>query len=159
MVHGPTRTTVTVPAVPEVQPVDVTGAGNAFCGGFLALLLHKGVLAGGGTNRASHLVNNFSRGRVGLQAVDPDALAQGSVWGSVAASLMIESQGVPQPPLARVLQTSRERASKMRGLVRVQPLLTASMLRSLRLRKGHRQHRGTSYSMQPLHKSGSASIK
>jgi hypothetical protein len=56
---------VQVPAVPDTRVVDVTGCGNACCGGFLA----------------------------GLQA--GQGLHSSAVWGSVAGSIMAEAQGVP----------------------------------------------------------------
>jgi hypothetical protein len=54
-----------VPAVPDTRVVDVTGCGNAFCGGFLAGL-------DSGLN-----------------------LQQSGIWGCVAGSIMAEAQGVP----------------------------------------------------------------
>lgn len=63
--RSPTKSSAS-DAVGEV--VDVTGCGNAFCGGFLASRL-----AGEG-------------------------LLDGAVWGSVAASLMAEAVGVPEQP-------------------------------------------------------------
>lgn len=67
---------VQVPAVPETCVVDVTGCGNAFCGGFLAGL------------------------DSGL------SLQQSGVWGCVAGSIMAEAQGVPAADVATLLATA-----------------------------------------------------
>eukprot|EP00879_Flechtneria_rotunda_P022940 GHRR01024248.1.p1 GENE.GHRR01024248.1~~GHRR01024248.1.p1 ORF type:complete len:330 (+),score=119.16 GHRR01024248.1:648-1637(+) len=63
--HSSTQRMWQVPAVPGTQVVDVTGCGNAFCGGFLA---------------AQH---------AGLDLQDSGR------WGCVAGSIMAEWQGVP----------------------------------------------------------------
>ena len=60
---------VAVPAIADTQVVDVTGCGNAFCGGFLA---------------------SFGWG---------GSLAESAVLGSVAASFMAEERGVPKTSL------------------------------------------------------------
>lgn len=62
---GPSCTMWHVPAVPGTRVVDVTGCGNAFCGGFLAGL------------------------HAGLSMLDA------ARWGCVAGSIMAEWQGVP----------------------------------------------------------------
>lgn len=66
-----------VPAVPQTHVVDVTGCGNAFCGGFLAGL------------------------DSGL------SLEQSGTWGCVAGSIMAEAQGVPTADVAKLLATAR----------------------------------------------------
>lgn len=68
-----------MPAVPETQVVDVTGCGNAFCGGFLA---------------AQH---------AGLD------LVRSGMWGCVAGSVMAEWQGVPPADTQQLLQTAEQR--------------------------------------------------
>jgi sugar/nucleoside kinase (ribokinase family) len=55
-----------LPAVEDVNVVDVTGCGNSFCGGFLA---------------------SYTNSR---------SLMDACAWGSVAASFMAEEQGVPR---------------------------------------------------------------
>ena len=55
-----------VPAVSETRVVDVTGCGNAFCGGFLS---------------------SFDQSR---------DLLKSAIWGAVAASFMAEEKGVPK---------------------------------------------------------------
>ncbi|WIA36336.1 hypothetical protein OEZ86_007657 [Tetradesmus obliquus] len=62
---GPSRTMWHVPAVPGTRVVDVTGCGNAFCGGFVTGL------------------------HAGLSMLDA------ARWGCVAGSIMAEWQGVP----------------------------------------------------------------
>lgn len=78
-----------VPAVPGTQVVDVTGCGNACCGGFLA----------------------------GLQA--GQGLRSSAVWGCVAGSIMAEAQGVPAAvdmPLVSEAHAKQQRLLRhMRG--------------------------------------------
>ncbi|GAX73153.1 hypothetical protein CEUSTIGMA_g606.t1 [Chlamydomonas eustigma] len=59
-----------LPAVEDTQVVDVTGCGNAFCGGFLASFIGK-------TGKAGDLLESLA-------------------WGSTAASFMAEEKGVPK---------------------------------------------------------------
>ena len=54
-----------VPACAETRVVDVTGCGNAFCGAFQAARLHG------------------------------EGLLEAALWGSAAASLIAEAQGLP----------------------------------------------------------------
>lgn len=99
-----------VPAVADTSVVDVTGCGNAFCGGFLAALYHLSrqdslelqpsrispVPAASGPSAQSS-----EQG--GEHVADSDRssiLARAAVWGCVAASIMAEHQGVPQPSIA-----------------------------------------------------------
>eukprot|EP00798_Chlamydomonas_sp_ICE-L_P013212 gene13212-19047_t len=77
-----------VPAVHDTEVVDVTGCGNAFCGGFLA---HWDGAAYETSNR-QHAVDPIA-------APVPDRLLTASLWGSVSASLMAEERGVPSTPI------------------------------------------------------------
>lgn len=72
------------------EVVDVTGCGNAFCGGFLGSRL-----AG-------------------------EDLLDGAVWGSVAASLMAQAVGVPETPAGgeRCRREAARRAQALRALGR-----------------------------------------
>lgn len=72
-----------VPAVPGTKVVDVTGCGNAFCGGFLAAQ-HAGV-----------------------------DLSESGMWGCVAGSVMAEWQGVPPADVQQLVQTASERFGKL----------------------------------------------
>ena len=79
--------TWSLPAVIESQAdvVDVTGCGNAFCGGFLA-----SVLAG-------------------------ESTVEAAAWGSAAASLMAEAVGVPEEAAGtdRVRAEAKKRAETL----------------------------------------------
>ena len=80
--------TWSLPAVIESQAdvVDVTGCGNAFCGGFLA-----SVLAG-------------------------ESTVEAAAWGSAAASLMAEAVGVPEEAAGtdRVRAEAKKRAETLK---------------------------------------------
>lgn len=90
---------VQVPAVPNTQVVDVTGCGNACCGGFLA----------------------------GLQA--GQGLRSSAVWGCVAGSIMAEAQGVPAVDMPRLVSEAHAKQQwllrHMRGGQR-EPLVVAA---------------------------------
>lgn len=73
-----------IPAVPDSEVVDVTGCGNAYNGGFLAA---------------------WERG---------EGILTAGVWGSVAASFMLASRGVPSPPLSAMLEQALSRATLVR---------------------------------------------
>lgn len=72
-----------VPAVPNTQVVDVTGCGNAFCGGFLA-----------GLDR-------------GLRLQDA------GVWGCVAGSIMAEGQGMPTASVQLLLPATHDKHQQL----------------------------------------------
>lgn len=74
---------VQVPAVPDTHVVDVTGCGNAFCGGFLAGL------------------------DSGL------SLQQSGVWGCVAGSIMAEAQGVPAADVRLLLPAAHAKHQQL----------------------------------------------
>ncbi len=78
--HVPTGRTWHIPAVPT-RVVDVTGAGNAYCGGYL------------------------------IGWVETGDAARAGCYGAVAASFMIEQFGLPQPDTAmrREAEARRER--------------------------------------------------
>jgi cytidine kinase len=79
--HGLTRQAVHVPAVP-VEVVDPVGAGNAFCGGFLAGWL------------------------------ETQDIRQAGLYGSVAASFLVEQVGVPV-----CSETARQAARRRLGQI------------------------------------------
>jgi hypothetical protein len=88
---------IQVPAVPNTQVVDVTGCGNAFCGGFLAGL------------------------DAGL------SLQDSGVWGCVAGSIMAAAQGVPTADVASLLPAARAKQLQLLGLMGAElPDCTAS---------------------------------
>jgi hypothetical protein len=72
-----------VPAVPNTQVVDVTGCGNAFCGGFLAGL------------------------DTGL------SLQDAGVWGCVVGSIMAEAQGVPTANVQLLLPAAADKHQQL----------------------------------------------
>lgn len=76
-----------VPALPGVRVVDATGCGNAFCGAFLASFL-----AGEG-------------------------LCEAACWGNVAASFLLEAEGMPAGGVSAAL---RDEAA--RRVARLRPL-------------------------------------
>jgi bifunctional ADP-heptose synthase (sugar kinase/adenylyltransferase) len=75
--------TVQVPAVPDTRVVDVTGCGNAFCGGMLAGL------------------------DAGLSVADSGA------WGCVAGSIMAEHQGVPSADVQQLVGGVRAKHERL----------------------------------------------
>ncbi|KAG2485560.1 hypothetical protein HYH03_015725 [Edaphochlamys debaryana] len=95
-----------IPSVADTRVVDVTGCGNAFCGGFLASMYRQG--------RRSEEPGAPAEGTVG-EAPPPawlgaSSLAEAGAWGCVAASLMAEERGVPTTPI-RELQPVRAAAA------------------------------------------------
>jgi hypothetical protein len=91
-------TRMQVPAVPSTQVVDVTGCGNAFCGGFLAGL------------------------DAGL------SLQDSGVWGCVAGSIMAEAQGVPTAHVESLIPTARMKQQQLFELMGAEaPDCTASL--------------------------------
>ncbi|GIL57814.1 hypothetical protein Vafri_13053 [Volvox africanus] len=118
-----------VPAVADTAVVDVTGCGNAFCGGFLAALYYGS--GGGGlggkdgatsgqagptrvSGSASGVESSISRTELdsgsawdanGKQNPPPTWFQTGDLrlagaWGCVAASFMAEERGVPMTRVA-----------------------------------------------------------
>lgn len=94
--------------------MDVTGCGNAFCGGFLAAL-YRGAAeaqrttapaaagAGGdsssGNGGAGAVASSEERAPAWLARAD---LAGAAAWGCVAASFMAEARGVPLTPISQL---------------------------------------------------------
>lgn len=72
-----------IPAVSGTNVVDVTGCGNAFCGGFLAGL-HAGL-----------------------------DLQESGVWGCVAGSIMAEAQGVPTADIQSLLPVAHAKQQQV----------------------------------------------
>lgn len=83
LAHSHTVCCVQVPAVPDTQVVDVTGCGNACCGGFLA----------------------------GLQA--GQGLRSSAVWGCVAGSIIAEAQGVPAVDMPRLVSEAHAKQQRL----------------------------------------------
>ncbi len=77
-----------VPVVPDLRVVDVTGCGNAFCGGFLAAR------------------------QAGESAVEA------ALWGTAAASFMAECPAVPESAPAQVHESAQGRVAALRHVVR-----------------------------------------
>lgn len=82
--HGPTGEAYHVPACLETTVVDVTGCGNAFCGGFLG---------------------SYSQG---------EGLLQAGLWGCAAASIIAEQQGVPALPILQFRDAALQRLETLR---------------------------------------------
>lgn len=76
-----------IPAVDGLQVVDVTGCGNAFCGGLLSA---------------------WQSGQ-GLQ--------ESGMWGCVAGSIMAEWQGVPEETPAKLQHLAQQRFDSLRPKV------------------------------------------
>uniref|UniRef100_A0A7S0RQS8 Carbohydrate kinase PfkB domain-containing protein n=1 Tax=Chlamydomonas leiostraca TaxID=1034604 RepID=A0A7S0RQS8_9CHLO len=98
-----------VPAVPDTKVADVCGAGNSFCGGFLASL------AASRTADRSSSLSNASGATVAGHAYSPEALRDACVWGCVSASFMVEERGVPHTPLQALWPRAQQRAGSLRG--------------------------------------------
>ncbi len=102
--------------MPDTHVVDVTGCGNAFCGGFLAALYRNGqptatktttttaTVHTTNTNPANALADTNSSESDAAAAAAAAApppwlhtsnLSAAGVWGCVAASFMAEARGVP----------------------------------------------------------------
>ncbi|KAF5839767.1 Ribokinase-like protein [Dunaliella salina] len=118
--YRPSSLMLTVPALTEgVNVVDVTGAGNAFCGGFLASLVKscRGREASGGGSSGSSSSNSVS----GHQAyeINQSELAEAAAWGAVSASFMIEEQGVPVTPVQELTGHTHARFDVVRRGVKV----------------------------------------
>ncbi|PNW86482.1 hypothetical protein CHLRE_02g088300v5 [Chlamydomonas reinhardtii] len=120
---------VMVPAVADTAVVDVTGCGNAFCGGFLAAL-YRGAAeaqrttapaaagAGGdsssGNGGAGAVASSEERAPAWLARAD---LAGAAAWGCVAASFMAEARGVPLTPISQLQDRARQRYAALRPRV------------------------------------------
>ncbi|KXZ47604.1 hypothetical protein GPECTOR_34g763 [Gonium pectorale] len=111
-----------VPAVADTRVVDVTGCGNAFCGGFLAALYRGGRAAGKGTDpRPNNDVSGGDGG--GSPAAGPPSwlgrsdLATAGAWGCVAASFMAEERGVPLTPIPQLQAKSVSFKADAAGVV------------------------------------------
>eukprot|EP00983_Pelagomonas_calceolata_P109721 1159588-Pelagomonas_calceolata.AAC.2 len=101
--------------------LSTAGAGNAFCGGFLASLVksRKGRKASeGGSSSSSSISSNYVSG---YQANDItlSELAEAAAWGAVSASFMIEEQGVPITPMQELAGRTRARFDAVRRSVEV----------------------------------------
>lgn len=78
-----------LPAVEGTQVVDVTGCGNAFCGGFLASFI-------GMTGEAGDLLQSMA-------------------WGNTAASFMAEEKGVPKIGIMKLKEKALQRFGILKG--------------------------------------------
>ncbi|KXZ47605.1 hypothetical protein GPECTOR_34g764 [Gonium pectorale] len=121
---------VAVPAVADTRVVDVTGCGNAFCGGFLAALYRGGRAVGKGTDpRPNNDVSGSDGG--GSPAAGPPSwlgrsdLATAGAWGCVAASFMAEERGVPLTPIPQLQEAARRRLLELLPRVRALELSLA----------------------------------
>ena len=74
--------------VPDLHIVDVTGCGNAFCGGFLAA---------------------WQAG---------ESVTEAALWGTAAASFMAEYPAVPTCTPAQVFEGAQQRIAGLRHTIR-----------------------------------------
>lgn len=131
-------TTYQVPAVADTHVVDVTGCGNAFCGGFLAALYRNGqstaTTTTNSTTTTAHTNGSGSDSSAATQAAATAAAAAtpppawlyssdlpvAGAWGCVAASFMAEARGVPTVSISSLRDRAEERFRAL--LPRVRPV-------------------------------------
>lgn len=132
MHHAPC--TMQVPAVADTKVVDVTGAGNACCGGMLAALhqQRRGCQASAASTSAA-----ASSGPLPLQGLSAEQLADACAWGTVSASFMVEEAGVPRSSPSSLQTRAQQRFAATRARARITTPVTASAASS---RRGHGPH-------------------
>ncbi len=106
-----------VPAVQDTHVVDVTGAGNSCCGGFLGSLYALRATQHAALWRHLHTTDAPASDDT-LQAA-ADALSRCCAWGCVSASLMIESTGVPPTRPTDATHKALQRHAALMERVRV----------------------------------------
>ncbi|KAG2435179.1 hypothetical protein HXX76_007262 [Chlamydomonas incerta] len=122
---------VMVPAVADTAVVDVTGCGNAFCGGFLAALYRGATpaqrtsapVAAAGAGGANSGGGGAGPAAGSTSEACPPAwlarsdLAGAAAWGCVSASFMAEARGVPLAPIPQLQDRAQERFAALRPRV------------------------------------------